>query len=150
MILIRNLMQNIDLGPLMDADKKCYDVSYKEADVLKFARGVTVGILNDESEYAGRLVGYYIYEMEGTTLRLKRFGVLPNWRRVGIGSRLMERFFDEASMFKKATTIVPETHDVPQLFLRHHGWKAVNIVKGCFTNCSYPEDGIFFLKRTDV
>lgn len=149
MILVRNLMQNIDLGPLIDCDRKCYDVPYKEADVLKFARGVTVGILNDDSDNSGRLVAYYIYEIEGTALRLRRFGVLPNWRRVGIGSRMMERFLDEASMFKKVTTVVPETHTIAQLFLRYHSWKAVNTIKGCFTNCSYPEDGLFFLRRTD-
>lgn len=150
MILIRNLMQNIDFGPLMDCDRKCYDVPYKEADILKFARGVTVAILNDDSENAGKLVGYYVYEMEGQSLRLKRFGVLPNWRRIGIGSRVMERFHDEATQFKKATTIVPETHVVSQLFLRHHGWKAVNTVKGCFTNCGFPEDGFFFIKKVET
>lgn len=149
MILIRNLMQNIDLGPLMDTDKKCYDVPYKESDVLKFARGVTVAILNDDSENAGKLVGYYVYELEGTAIRLKRFGVLPNWRRVGIGSRLMERFLDEAQGYKKATTVVPETNEIAQLFLRHFGWKAVNTVKGCFTNCGYAEDGFFFIRKLE-
>jgi len=149
MILVRNLLQNIDLGPLMDCDRKSYDVPYTEAEVLKFARGVTVGILNDDSEQSGRLVGYYIYGMEGTALRLNRFGVLPNWRRVGIGSRLMERFLDEASMFKKVTTVVPEANVIAQLFLRHHGWRAVNVVKDCFTNCGYPENGFYFLRRTD-
>lgn len=135
MVVLRPMRQCIDLGPLMATDCKCYDVGFQEVDFLK-ASLVTVAVIED------KLVGYFVLSGTGGT-KLLRFGVLPSWRRVGIGSIMMASLDVSA----KYTTLIPESNLVGSIFLRKHGWKAVNTVVGAFSDCGYRENGLYFVRK---
>jgi ribosomal protein S18 acetylase RimI-like enzyme len=71
-------------------------------------------------------------------LELLRIGVLPGWRRQGIGRALLRRLHQEFGPFAECIrAAVPEGNLPVQLLLRNAGYKAVRILPG---HCG-SEDG---------
>jgi ribosomal-protein-alanine N-acetyltransferase len=94
------------------------------------------------------IVGYAIYEMNKSSIKIQRIGVHHLYQRMGIGTQLVSRILglsiDNKPVVptKKNTTvdiILRETNLEAQLFFRSQKFKAVEILKKSFDDTL--EDG---------
>jgi GNAT superfamily N-acetyltransferase len=79
------------------------------------------------------LVGACVYSIDAKArcLCVLRFHVLPSQRRQGIGSALLKELHDRADKVPDFTLqmSIGEANLAAQLFLKHHGWRATEILK---------------------
>ena len=72
--------------------------------------------------------------------RILRFAVHPSWRRMRIGSELMNTLKDG-----RLTILIPESNYSAQKFLQAMDFRCVNTVPKAFTELGQKEDGLYFL-----
>ncbi len=75
------------------------------------------------AEPDGRVVGFQVYSLTKTGIHLHRFGVDPESRRQGVGSRLLTRLMAKLSSQRRTvvTAYLREANLAGQLFLRARG-----------------------------
>jgi ribosomal protein S18 acetylase RimI-like enzyme len=78
------------------------------------------------------------------TVELLQFGVLPEWRRLGIGRALLQKVRQELDTSGGCIrTVIPESNLQAQLLLRDSGYKAVGVLR----NQCRGEDGYLMETR---
>lgn len=122
-------------------DLQGYENPWTEEEIAK--KGYNIATLQVDQ----RPEGYVCLEPVGNTARLLRLVVSSQHRRQGFGSRLMMFALSEVAHYQKMTTIVPESNLDAQCFLRHHGWKCVNVLPKHFEICGRLEDGFYFIRK---
>lgn len=77
-------------------------------------------------------------------MRLRRLCVMPEQRRQGIGTALIESVIEDAKdmQISKITTVIRESNLAGALFLKANGFKAVHLMKDHF-----PDESGYFFKR---
>ena len=77
------------------------------------------------------LVGYMIYELHKTKLQMLRLAVHPDFRCLGVGTRMVDRLKNKLSRDRRPHVLahVDERNVQAQLFLRGMGFKAIQIVR---------------------
>lgn len=125
-MLITRPFQPCDRAAIRDAEIKCYENPWIEAEFSRFGRRTVVGVAD------GHLVAYFCTD----STKVLRMGVLPNWRRMTVGTQMME--IAKIESLGRLTIVVPEDDEGSQFFLRSVGFKCVNIIK---------DTGYFFLWR---
>ena len=98
------------------------------------------------ARYAGELVGYAIYHLEGrgvdSIIRVSRLAVAENVRRCGIGGILLDNLLSRLTLARPTLVFsVRESNTVAQLWLRQYGLTCVEIDKGRYAD---GEDGYVF------
>ncbi len=75
--------------------------------------------------------GFLVYELHGKALHILNFAVHPDYRRQGVGRRMVERMIDKLSQQRRVslTLEVRETNTAAQLFWRAMGFRAVSILR---------------------
>lgn len=133
-----------DVAHLAVIDLQSYEHNWGEATIKQYSLGIITAALYGSPQ------GYACIEVQKTQARLLRLAVARNYRRIGIGSKLMEQVLREVNSFKRITTLIPESALPAQCFLRRHSWKCVNShVPDAFEFCGRKEAGFFFLKVLD-
>lgn len=89
----------------------------------------TDGLLAD---YGGHVAGYMVFEVERSSLRLVRFAVHPDCRRVRIGWQMVGRLRGEAETCRRdrIAADVPESLLGTQLFFKAMGFRAAEVLRG--------------------
>jgi ribosomal protein S18 acetylase RimI-like enzyme len=134
---------------VMQIDIKCYDNAWESEDWRKVAmnRQQNVIVITRHS----LPIAYAVYELEAAQLKLLRIGVLPKYRRQGIGSSILkwlDRLMGDRGI-KRGTCIVPINHTGAANFLKSGGWKVPpkgGIVKDAFEDCGEPIEGLYFIR----
>lgn len=131
-----------DVPYLTILDIQGYESPWGETTIKQYSRGIITAVLHGVPE------GYACIEVQKTQARLLRLTVAKNYRRIGIGSALMQQVLAEINSFKKITTLIPESALPAQCFLRKHNWKCVNShVDNAFEFCGRKENGFFFVRN---
>lgn len=99
-----------------------------------------VGTLPDHRTGKHFIAGYCIYDLELHRIKVRRFLVNPNCRRLQIGSELMKKMLTKLNDKRPSMELlIRESNLVAQLFLRSHNFKATQILRGKYEDTE--EDG---------
>lgn len=146
-----------DILSVKNCDLKCYYDSYTNAQW----DGVTDDYAVNVAICKGTVVGYVLFcqDRENTNLVLiRRLGVLPSFRRRGVGRRLYDSVHDVAKLLSVVhiATTIPEHMCDPRTpfdctpFLLKLGFQAkMPVAEGLFTYLGEPEAGIVFLAEVN-
>lgn len=87
-----------------------------------------IGMVAEHNEC---VVGFMIYELHKTRLRVLNFAVDPFWRRCGVGSRMVEKLIEKLSVKRRnrISLEVRETNLSAQLFFRSLGFRAISVLR---------------------
>jgi len=83
------------------------------------------------AEMADSIVAFMIYELHRTKLHVLNFAVLRSHRRLGIGTRMMEKLVAKLTPERRGRIVleVRETNLPAQLFFRSLGFRATSVLK---------------------
>jgi ribosomal protein S18 acetylase RimI-like enzyme len=130
-----------DLTFLATLEIQGYEHPWDVNEIAKHTTDLMVGVID------GKIIGYFVLALDGNRVQLLRLIVSPGWRRSGCGTALLEHAVNEVRAFKRITTIVPESNEAAQCFLRRNHFRCVNILKDHFVICGIKEAGYYFLRR---
>lgn len=120
-----------DMPDVLEIEKVSFQYPWSEEDFLvQLRQRNCIGMV---AEAAGqKIVGYAVYELDKTTLRLLNLAVHPEYRRRQIGQQFMWKFMDKLASQRRSTieTIIRETNLTAQKFFSSCGFKCSNVVRG--------------------
>lgn len=127
-VIVRRVTKG-DISRIRDIHDKCF--ADAKADCRQFknfvdnpAYSFTVAMLDPSN----RRVGYCIIEEYETVFNILELAVLEEFRRQGVGSRLLENVMGRLSSDgrRRVRAEVHEENLTSQLFFKHHHFKCVN------------------------
>ncbi len=76
-------------------------------------------------------MGFMIYELHKSMLRILNFAVGTDYRRCGIGRQMVQRLIDKLSQQRRREIVleVRETNVPAQLFFAENGFRAVTVLR---------------------
>ena len=94
------------------------------------------------AEHGHQIVGFMIYELHKTHLRIVNFAVAAGVRRQGVGTRMAQALVRMLSLTGRTRISIEirETNLVAQLFFRAQGFRAVSVLRGRYHFEISPED----------
>lgn len=83
------------------------------------------------AELDHKIVGFMIYELHKSMLRILNFAVGTDYRRCGIGRQMVQRLIDKLSQQRRREIVleVRETNVPAQLFFAENGFRAVTVLR---------------------
>ncbi len=123
-----------DLPEVLRTELASFEHAWSEEDFLRCLRQRhCIGMVAEMGE---QLVGFMIYEVHKTSLHLLNFAVHPAARRMGVGTRMIQRLIEkmEAHRRRKITLVVRERNLAAQLFFRKMGFQAVRLLRGFYSD----------------
>ena len=123
-----------DMPKVLEIERSSFQRPWTEEDFLCSLRQRNCIGMVAESDQA--VVGFMVYELHKSKLRILNFAVAPSVRRQGIGSHMIRRLIDKLSQQRRKEIVleVRETNLDAQLFFRSEGFRAVRVIR------SYYED----------
>jgi ribosomal-protein-alanine N-acetyltransferase len=117
-----------DMPEVLEIENACFDIPWNEENFLTTLRNRNcIGMVAESGE---KVIGFYIYELYKTKLRILNFAVLPEYQRCKIGTQLIDKLINKLSAHRR-TSITLETREsnLPaQLFFKSSGFKAIKIL----------------------
>ena len=123
-----------DIPLILNTEAKSYENAWNEKNVRDckqlaiYLRVAYVG----ESHTSSIGAGHVAFQVAGNTVKMVRCAVQPKWRRMGIGTAMVNHVVDFARRMgkKRVQTVIRETADSlgPCCFLRATGFKAKGIL----------------------
>lgn len=110
-------------------EQKSFDWPWDERDLRKVlhARNVWCQVAEVSD---GQIAGFIVYALARSQLELWNLAVLPQWRRVGIGRRLIARLVEKLRPGRERLVAdVREKNTGAQLFFRACGFRAVQVIR---------------------
>lgn len=115
-----------------ELDKICYANSLTLLELQTMLRRPTcagaMAVIND------RLIGYNIYEYHKDRYNILRLAVHPAFRRMDVGTRLVQHLIKKLNIRNRILIDVRETDLRSQLFYRELNFRAIHIERGGFEN----------------
>lgn len=134
-----------DVSEVLQIEAESFEFPWSEED---FVRCLTqcncIGIV---AEYQERVVGFVIYEVHRTKIRILNFAVASNFRRRGVGKQMLAKIIGKLSD-QNRTRIqleVRETNLPAQLFFRKNGFRAISVLRHFYEDT--PEDAYLMMFR---
>jgi len=118
-----------DMTEVLAIEQASFEYAWTEEDFLCCLRQRNcIGMV---AEHDGRIVGFMIYELHKSRLRLLNFAVAPDARRRGIGAQMVRRLIDKLSQQRRHEIVleVRETNLAAQLFFRSMGFMALGVLR---------------------
>lgn len=83
------------------------------------------------AELDHKIVGFMIYELHKSMLRILNFAVAPDARRNGIGRQMVQRLVDKLSQQRRREIVleVRETNVPAQLFFGNNSFRAITVLR---------------------
>ena len=135
--LVRWMLQR-HMPEVLAIENASFEFPWTESEFLACVRQRNcVGLV---AEVDDRVVGYVIYEMAKSKIRLLNLAVAPEWRRRGVGRHLVQKLVNKLSLQKRnrITLEVRETNLPAQLFFRSLGFRATSVLRNFYQDT--PED----------
>jgi ribosomal-protein-alanine N-acetyltransferase len=116
-----------DMPEVLKIEKASNELAWTKKDFnLNLYQINCLGVVAEESE---RIVGFKIYELYRTELRLLNLTVLPSARRRGVGTQLLANLVSKLSSQRSRIFLeVRETNINAQLFFRSQGFRATKVL----------------------
>ena len=118
-----------DMPDVLAIEQFSFEYAWTEEDFLCCLRQRNcIGMV---AEREGRIVGFMIYELHKSRLRLLNFAVAPDARRQLVGSQMVRRLIDKLSQQRRHEIIleVRETNLAAQLFFKSMGFMALGVLR---------------------
>jgi [ribosomal protein S18]-alanine N-acetyltransferase len=132
-----------DLAEILMIEKSSFaGPCWREEDFLNALRQRNmIGLV---TELEDRVVGFVVYEISATTIKVLNLAVATDLRRQSVGRQFVEKLVGKLSPNRRTrlTAQVRETSLEAQLLLRACGLKAKRIVRAAFPDTG--EDGYLF------
>ena len=133
-----------DMDEVMSIENRSFDYPWQEEEFLCCLRQRNcIGVV---AETDFNVLGYMIYELHKSTLKLLSIAVEPEMVRTGIGSQMIQRLIDKLGQQrrKQITTEVRESNLSVHLFFQACRFRADGVVRQHFSN---GEDAYLFRYR---
>lgn len=127
-----------DVPEVLAIEAESFEFPWSEEDFIRCLRQRNcIGMV---AEYQERVVGFMIYEVHRTKIRVLNFAVAAQYRRLGVGSQMLAKLIGKLSA-QRRTRIqleVRETNLPAQLFFRDNGFRAISVLRSFYDDT--PED----------
>ena len=127
-----------DMAEVLGIERQSFEFPWFEEDFIRCLRQRNcIGMV---AEHGERVVGFMIYELHKTRLHILNFAVADNCRGQGIGRQMAEKLVGKLSSQRRTriTLEVRETNLPAQLFFKHVGFRATNVLRSYYEDS--PED----------
>lgn len=122
-----------DFPAVVEIEAACFDDPWTEDEFKTTLRSRNVIMVVAERD--GRVVGYAVYEIGKSALKILTLGVAPDARRAGVGIALAARVVNKAAgSGRAARVVVSEKNLAAQLFFRACEFRAVRVKRDAFTD----------------
>lgn len=118
-----------DMAEVLETERASFSFAWTEEDFLCCLRQRNcIGMV---AEHDHRIVGFMIYELHKSKLRILNFAVGPDSRRHGVGAQMIRRLVDKLSQQRRKEIVleVRETNLPAQLFFQSQGFRAVSVLR---------------------
>ncbi len=131
-----------DMAEVLDIERSAFEFPWFEEEFIRCLRQRNcIGMV---AEHAERVVGFMIYELHKTRLRILNFAVAADCRRRGVGRQMIDKLISKLSSQRRTriSLEVRETNLAAQVFFRAAGFKATTVLHEFYEDS--PEDALIF------
>ncbi len=127
-VLIRWLIRR-DMDEVLAIERGSFEYPWTEEEFLCCLR--QRNCIGTVAERDHRIVGFMIYELHQSMLRILNFAVSPDHRREGIGRQMVQRLIDKLSQQRRREIVleVRETNLAAQLFFGACRFRALSVLR---------------------
>lgn len=143
-IQIRWLIRR-DMEEVLEIERSSFEFPWTEEDFLCCLRQRNcIGMV---AEHEGQIVGFMVYELHKSKLRILNFAVAKSARRRHVGTQMVQRLIDKLSQQRRQEIIleVRETNLAAQLFFRNQSFRAVCVLRNHYDDTT--EDAYYMQYR---
>ena len=118
-----------DMTEVLKIERACFQFAWTEEDFLCCLRQRNcIGMVAERDH---QIVGFMIYELHKSKLRILNFAVAPAARRQAVGGQMVRRLIDKLSQQRRKEIVleIRETNLLAQLFFRNEGFRAVCVIR---------------------
>lgn len=123
-----------DMDEVLNIEKEVAEVPWREEEFLASMRQRNcIGMV---AEHDQKIVGFMIYELHKSRLRILNFAVSPHQQRKGVGTQMIQRLVDKLSQQRRREIAIElrETNLAAQFFFKDQNFKAVQVARGHFSD----------------
>lgn len=134
-----------DMPEVLSIESRSFEFPWSEEDFINCLRQRNcIGMV---AEYDERVIGFMIYELNKTRIRILNFAVAEAFRCRGAGSQMIAKLIGKLSSQRRSriTLEVRETNLPAQLFFRATGFRAVSVLRQFYADT--PEDAYLMQYR---
>ncbi|MCR4414272.1 MAG: ribosomal protein S18-alanine N-acetyltransferase [Thermoguttaceae bacterium] len=134
-----------DMPEVLAIETRSFEFPWLEDDFIRcLSQRNCIGMV---AEHNDRVVGFMIYELTKTRIRVLNFAVAAAYRRQGVGSQMLAKLIGKLSPQRRTriTLEVRETNLAAQLFFRANQFRAVSVLRNFYDDT--PEDAYLFQYR---
>lgn len=127
-----------DMPEVLQIENQSFEFPWSDEDFVRCLRQRNcIGMV---AEYDERIVGFMIYELHKNRLHILNFSVREDLRRREVGSQMIRKLVSKLSFQRRNRIMleVRETNLAAQLFFRHHGFRAISLLRQFYEDT--PED----------
>ena len=134
-----------DMPEVLAVEAESFEFPWLEEDFIRCLKQRNcIGMV---AEYDDRVVGFMIYELNRTRIRVLNFAVAADRRRCAIGTQMLAKLIGKLSVQRRSRIAleVRETNLPAQLFFRASGFRAVSVLRDYYDDT--PEDAYLMQYR---
>ena len=143
-IQIRWLIRR-DMEEVLEIERSSFEFPWTDEDFLCCLRQRNcIGMV---AEHDQQIVGFMIYELHKSKLRILNFAVAPSARRKHVGTQMVQRLVDKLSQQRRQEIIleVRETNLEAQLFFKNQNFRAMCVLRNHYDDTT--EDAYYMQFR---
>jgi ribosomal-protein-alanine N-acetyltransferase len=136
-----------DMPAVLGIEQRSFEFAWTEEHFLEYLRQRNcIGMV---AECNQQILGFMIYELHKSKLRILNFAVDPEMRRRGVGTQMVQRLVDKLAQQRREEIEleVRETNLAAQLFFRQHHFRATEVLREHYEDTD--EDAYRMLYRLD-
>ena len=134
-----------DMDEVLQIERDAFQFPWFEEDFIRCLRQRNcIGMV---AEFEESVVGFMVYDLHKTRLHILNFAVDRDYRRLSVGSQMVEKLLGKLSTQKRVriTLEVRETNLPAQFFFASHGFRAVRVLRDYYEDAT--EDAYLFQFR---
>ena len=133
--LIRWLIRR-DMDEVLAIERGSFEFPWTEEEFLCCLR--QRNCIGTVAEQDHAIVGFMIYELHQSMLRIMNFAVSPDHRRSGVGQQMIQRLIDKLSQQRRREIVleVRETNVAAQLFFSSCQFRALSVLRNHYDDTS--------------
>ena len=118
-----------DMDEVLEIERSSFEFPWTEEEFLSCLR--QRNCIGTVAELDHQIVGFMIYELHQSMLRILNFAVAPSFRRRGAGRQMVQRLIDKLSQQRRREIVleVRETNLSAQLFFSGCGFRALSVLR---------------------
>ena len=118
-----------DMDSVLAIERSSFEFPWTEEEFLSCLR--QRNCIGTVAEVDHEIVGFMIYELHQSMLRILNFAVSPDCRRKGVGGQMVQRLIDKLSQQRRREIVleVRETNLSAQLFFKDCSFEALKVLR---------------------